>query len=99
MVNTSGASGTSGQVTVAVGGTAFNIFDDEKAVRAEQKRAREELRQAQLAQQLQAMRSDSTKVTEMTHQEELRRLQQHLWRSGDEAAVQKIADRLRPSVR
>ena len=61
------------------------FVDDEAAVRAEQ-----------LAAQVREMRGNAAKVSEMTHQEELRRLQQHLWRAGDEAGAQKIADRLRP---
>ena len=78
---------------------SFSFLGDEEAVRAEQRRAREQQRRAEFAQHLQAMRADTAKVSEMTHQEELRRLQQHLWRSGDEAAVQKIADRLRPDAK
>ena len=72
------------------------FVDDEAAVRAEQQRRREQQRRELLAAQVREMRGNAAKVSEMTHQEELRRLQQHLWRAGDEAGAQKIADRLRP---
>ena len=76
--------------------TDTGFVDDEAAVRAEQQRRREQQRRELLAAQVREMRGNAAKVSEMTHQEELRRLQQHLWRAGDEAGAQKIADRLRP---
>ena len=81
------------------GGDEGSFIDDEAALRAEQKRAREAQRRAQLAQQVREMRADTAKQSDMAHQEELRLLQHHLWRAGDEQAAHKIAERLRPDVK